>query len=248
MAHPTAFPDWTDIGGRAGVDAAVEDARVAVMSLRRHPANRTGWPRTAAVAAVRAARASAALAGAPLTLDLDAEVVTDPILAGALRIASATGSMTAIWPRSPLQVLARLHTLAAADLVPGEELGRPRSSQPWVAPRLARLAELVTVPPWPAPVQVAIVHGELLTMRPFGVGDGLVARAAARLTMIATGLDPTGLGVPEVAHLRSESRYLDLLQELSTGDSAAAAKWIQEVCRCLVNGAREGVSIADAAI
>jgi len=36
----------------------------------------------------------------------------------------------------------------------------------------------------PAPVLVAVVHGELLALAPFGSADGVVARAAARLTAI----------------------------------------------------------------
>jgi hypothetical protein len=243
MAHPS----WPDLLGSEEVTDAVEHARSAVTAMRRHPANRTGWPRTAAAASVRAARASAALDGAPLALDTDAETVTDPVLAGALRVAAALGSLTTIWPRAPLQVLARLHTLAAADLVAADELGRPRIAGQEVGPRLARLAELVTTSPWPAPVQVALVHGELLTLVPFGSGDGIVARAAARLTMVSTGLDPAGLGVPEVAHLRSGRLYLDVAAGLSTSPSGVS-DWIVEVCRCLEVGAREGVSIADSAI
>ena len=92
------------------------------------------------------------------------------------------------------------------------------------------------------------MHGELLSLAPFGHGDGVVARAAARLTMISTGLDPAGLGVPEVAHLRSGPRYLELAAGFSTGAEQAVVSWVDEVCRCLAVGAREGVSIADSAI
>jgi hypothetical protein len=232
----------------AKVNDAVEHARTAVTALRRHPANRTGWPKTAAAASIRAARASAALDGAPLALDLESETVSDPLLAGALRVAVALGSLTSVWPRAPLQVLARLHTLAAADLVPADQLGRPRTSDPTVGGGLARLANLVTTAPWPAPVQVALVHGELLTIAPFDHGNGVVARAAARLTMISTGLDPAGLSVPEVAHLRAESRYRDLATGFSTGAGEAVTEWVVEVCRCLIAGAREGVSIGDSAL
>jgi len=243
-----AYPSWPDVMGSAEVGDAVEQARAAVTALRRHPANRKGWPRTAAAASIRAARASAALDGAPLALDLESETVTDPTLAGALRVAAALGSLITVWPRAPLQALARLHTLAAADLVPASQLGRPRSTGPAVGMGLARLADLITTAPWPAPVQVALVHGELLTMAPFGDGDGVVARAAARLTMMSTGLDPAGLGVPEVAHLRSESRYRDLANGFSIGAENAVVGWIVEVCRCLTVGAREGGSISDSAM
>src|SRR6478609_10276771 len=109
MAHP-GLPD---LMGSAALNDAVENARSAITALRRHPSNRTGWPRTAAAASVRAARASAALDGAPLALDLDAASVADPVLAGALRVAAAIGSLSAVWARAPMQALAKLHTLAA---------------------------------------------------------------------------------------------------------------------------------------
>lgn len=228
--------------------SAVEQVRSAITALRRHPANRTGWPRTAAAASVRAARASAALDGAPLALDPEAEAVADPILAGAIRVAAGLGSLATVWTRAPLQALAKLHTLAAADLLPSAELGRPRSGDPDVARRLAGLAQVVTADRWPAPVQVALVHGELMAIQPFGSGNGVVARAAARLTMITSGLDPAGLGVPEVAHLRSGAHYPELVAGYRTGGPAQVSAWIAETCRCLVVGAREGVSIADSAV
>src|SRR5258707_928148 len=59
----------------------------------------------------------------------------------------------------------------------------------------------------PGAVLVAVVHGELLALSPFGTANGVVARAAARLTTIGTGLDPKGLIVPEVYFLRRSDQY-----------------------------------------
>jgi hypothetical protein len=230
------------------VTAAVEDVRSSITALRRHPANRTGWPGTSAIASMRAARASAALDGAPLTLDAGAGTVTDPVLAGSLRAAAAIGSMASVWLRSPLQVLARLHTLAAADLAPPDELGRPRSDGVGLAPSLIELAGVAISSPWPAPVQVALVHGRLLTLRPFDDANGVVARAAARLTMVAGGLDPAGLGVPEVALLRHRSSYETAAAAFADGQPESVTRWVLAVCGWLVAGAREGQSIADAAV
>ena len=66
--------------GLPGVEDAVRRAREAVVALHRHPVNRTGWAASAAEAALRAARASAALDGAELAR-ADG-VVSDPVLAG----------------------------------------------------------------------------------------------------------------------------------------------------------------------
>jgi hypothetical protein len=259
---PSAPPErWSAAGGYrllvtdpllplltlTGVEDAVTAARAAVDEVHRHPANRRGWATTAAEASVRAARASAAVDGADVTIPAGGQV-SDPVLAGALRVAESTGSLLATWQRAPLQALARLHVLAAADLGPTQdELGRPRPG-PGLADRLDLLAELVTGgTEVPAPVLAAVVHGELLGLAPFAQANGVVARAAARLVLIGTGLDPKGLVVPEVAYLRRGERYPAAAQAFANGGGAGLAEWLTFCCTALVDGAREAISIADAA-
>ena len=236
---------WPDLTQLPGVAAAVGAARTAIEEVHRHPSNRRGWPRTSAAASIRAARASAVLDGGSGELDPEAESITDPVLAGSLRVAASIGTLVPVWERAPLQALARLHTLAAADLVDGDLLGRPLADRPELSGRLAALADLVLAAPWPAPVQIAVVHGELLDLRPFGSADGVVARGAARLAMISSGLDPHGLTTPEVGHLRVGSAYPR--SAAGYGDGSDVPGWIVAVCGALVAGAREGASIADAA-
>jgi len=256
----TSLPD---LAALPGVPAAIEAARAAVTALRGHPALRRHRGRIAGAAAVRAARASAALDGAPLALggaplaldgndgDTVAGAVRDPRLAGALRATASLVDLVPVWQRAPLQALARLHVLAAADLVgpdvvASDLLGRPRPD-PVIGPRLAALADVITAAPWPAPVVMAVVQGELLALRPFGSADGVVARAAGRLAMMSSGLDPDGLGVPEVAYLRSGHGYRVAAQGFAAGETGAVTAWLLLVCDALVAGAREGGSIADAA-
>jgi hypothetical protein len=226
-----------------GVEAAVARARDAVTAVHRHPANRRRWPAVAAEASVRAARASAALDGGSTTLPSDGSV-HDPVLAGALRVAEALGGLLNTWQRAPLQALARLHVLAAADLLPETRLGRPASSLE-VTARLDALAQLITGGSQvAAPVLVAVVHGELLALAPFTLGNGVVARAAARLTVVSSGLDPKGLVVPEVAHLRREREYQAAGAGFATGGTEAVGRWIVHCCAALTAGAREALSIA----
>ena len=253
-----------------GVAEAVDSARASIAAVRRLPANRRGWPRTAAAAGIRAARASAMLDGGSAVVAMSGDtvmgtaidtvpdtgadadpgsadgIVTDAILAGALRVSAAVGELASVWQRAPLQALARLHTLAAADMVTPERLGRPRP-EPGVAARLAVLAEAVSTAPWSAPVLVAVVHGELLALQPFDDANGVVARAAARLAMVATGLDPQALTVPEVGYLRAGQRYRTVAKGFATGAPAAVAEWIRLVGTALQAGAREARSIATAA-
>src|ERR1700751_2843609 len=178
-----------------GVAAASDQARDALGRAHRHRANLRRWPVTAAEASLRAARASAVLDGG-LKLDekLDVSATSDPVFAGALRVAQALeGGETAlvgVWQRAPLQALARLHMLAAADQVDEDQLGRPRADAD-VAPRLELLAKIVTGGSGaPGPVIAAGAHGELLTLEPFGSADGVVARAVSRLGYITNPVFP----------------------------------------------------------
>jgi hypothetical protein len=230
-----------------GVDDAVAAAREAVDAVHGHPANRRGWPATAAEASVRAARASAALDGGDAEIPASGEV-KEPHLAGALRIAESIGPLLPVWQRAPMQALARLHVLAAADLADDESLGRPRGVRA-VSRRLDILAELVAGgTSVPGPVLTAIVHGELLALAPFGTADGVVARAAARVTMIATGLDPKGLIVPEVFYLRRSDRYREALAAFRKGGADGLTEWLLFSCEAIEAGAREATSIAEAAL
>jgi hypothetical protein len=227
-----------------GVAAAIAGVRDALAGVHNHPVNRRGWPATAAEASLRAARASAALDGA--TLDRATDVVTDPVLAGAVRAAEESGRLLGAWRTSPLQALARLHVVAAADLTSDTRLGRPRADAE-VTHRLALLAGLLTGgTAAPGPVLVAVVHGELLALAPFGSADGVVARVAARLTAVATGLDPKSLAVPEVGHLRREREYRAAAAAFAGGTPDGVAAWLRHCCAQWEAGAREARSIADA--
>lgn len=249
MAVTSAADPLAPLAALPGISEAVREARDALVSVHNHPVNRRGWPRSAAEAGLRAARASAALDGAPLEPS-PSGVVTDPVLAGAIRVAEELGRLLPVWRSAPLQALARMHVLVAADLVPSDrhtvELGRPRPD-PEVSERLTLLARLVTGGTRvAAPVLVAVVHGELLTLAPFGTADGVIARAAARLTAIATGLDPKGLAVPEVGHLRRAGEYRDRAAGFAAGTPEGLRGWLLHCCEQWTVGAREAQSIADA--
>jgi hypothetical protein len=232
-----------------GVAAASAEAREALGRAHRHRTNLRGWPTTAAEAALRAARASSVLDGG--SLHLPQSGAPDPVLAGALRVAEAleggATSLVGVWQRAPLQALARLHALAAADLTDDEHLGRPRAGGD-VGRRLELLAEIITGGTRvPAAVVAAVTHGELLTLAPFGTADGVVARAVSRLVTIGSGLDPHGLGVPEVYWMRHSGDYRAAAGGFASGTPDGLATWILLSCRGLHAGAREALQIAQAA-
>ncbi|MEH3141458.1 MAG: oxidoreductase [Mycobacterium kyogaense] len=237
-----------------GVAEAGEEAREALGRAHRHRTNLRGWPGTAAEAALRAARASSVLDGGPLHFaapDSGTGTDKDPVLAGALRVAEALeggqGSLIGVWRRAPLQVIARLHSLAAADLVDADALGRPRT-EPDIGRRLELLADLATGGTRvPATVLAAVAHGELLTLAPFGSADGVVARGVSRLITIASGLDPHGLGVPEMHWMRRSGDYTAAARGFASGTPSGLAAWLVLSNEALHAGAREALSIAASA-
>lgn len=209
--------------------------------------------------------------GQPVTVasrDLRQSALVD----GAVRLHADLGSFLPSWSRSPKQALARLHVLAAADLgLPADDLGRPRppaasyddplelgpAPDPLeVSARLDGLSRLLLAPTTaPAVVVAAVVHGELLALRPFGTADGLVARAAARLVLVDRGLDPKAVSAPEVGHaeldaagLRSSHghAYAGAVRGYISGGPAGVAAWVVHCAQAVALGAREGLAVCEA--
>ncbi len=222
-----------------GVGAAAAQARSSVDALLRHPAMRRDAGRVAALSALRGAQASAALDGG------DPDAVDDPVLQGALRVTAAVPELAQVWGRSPRQALARLHMLAARDLVAGaDQLGRPRESADAV--RLDQLLRLATAPTaTPGVVVAALVHGELLALRTFGVADGVVARAAERVVLVALGVDTKAVSVPEAGHLALERAYEALAQAYAGGAPEGVGAWIRQCADAYARGAEVGLTLAE---
>lgn len=208
--------------------------------------------------AVRGARDSAALDGAEITMEaLRGRLDDSPLgraVAAAVAVTADLPAQVDTWQRAPLQVLAHLHVIAARSFASDSELGRPRTSDDVidplhigvvppvaeVSPRLASLADLITTPSdAPAIVQAAVVHGELLTLRPFAWGSGLIARAGVRLVLASRGVDPDLMTAPEAGMLSLGRRsYVDGLRDYMSGDPAAMARWIEWNAGAIGFGAR----------
>ncbi|WP_203938962.1 oxidoreductase [Spirilliplanes yamanashiensis] len=233
----------------ADVAPALAAARAAVDATQRHRALRKQGGPLAAEAGLRAAVASAALEGHAFDPEeVRAGTVTDPVVQGALRVAGAVGSLTELWERAPRQVLAKLHVLAARGVVPDDALGRPTAG-PAVAARLDGLAALVaggtTVPPL---LLAAVVHGELLTLKPFAGPVGVVARAAARLTLVGRGLDPRGIIAVEAGHLARQPEYVGAAGAFATGTPDGLRSWLRHCAAAVGEGAAETARLADSLV
>lgn len=261
-----------------GVPEAVEEAREACTRLRWHRALRRQWAVVRAEADVRAAWAGLAADGVRVPLDLVRDVArgaAEPpsgpaggAVLGALRVQAEVSRMMAApgaagpaAPPVPLaQLLARLHAVLGTDAP-----GRPRET---VAPqdltglgaapegtelahRLRGVAELVAqpLPPGaPALVRAAVVHGELLVLRPFDAGNGAVARAVLRHLLTRDGVEPVGVVVPETAWTAQPMLHLSRAAGFATGQPGAVGAWLVHCAEAVVAGARDASEVADAVL
>lgn len=227
---------FAEVARLSGVGGAAAHARDAIDALLRHPAMRRAAARVAAESAVRGARASAELAGAV------ADDTGDPIVQGALRATAEVPSLAKVWGGAPRQALARLHVLAGSGLAAEPDLGRPRTDADHERlDQLLRLAVAGTAAP--AVVVAALVHGELAAIRPFGVADGVTARACERVVLVARGVDTKAASAPEVGH--RAAGYARLLEAYATGTPDGVAAWVRHCCEAYARGAEEGLAICD---
>lgn len=99
----------------------------------------------------------------------------------------------------------------------------------------------------PALVTAAVVHGELLALRPFGSYNGLVARAAERIVLINSGLDPKAICPAEVGHAeQGRAAYLAAFEGYVSGTPEGMAAWIAHCGRAVELGVRESTAVCEA--
>jgi hypothetical protein len=226
-----------------GVPSALAAARDGVDALLIDRGLRQTSPHLTTESLLRGAVASAQLAGSPCTLDGVRAGRYDEV---ANRAARLNGQLLALVPvigRSPLQALARMHALAAPPGSP-ETIGRPRDA-PGMAPRLQALAALLAAPTAaPALAVAAVAHAELATLRPFASANGLVARALERLLLVARGVDPASLLMPECGHRENEEAYRRALAGYAGGEAEGRRRWLLHAAAAVSGAAAAGALVA----
>ncbi|MFI5632188.1 oxidoreductase [Streptomyces sp. NPDC051664] len=266
----TTAPDpLATLGALPGVADAVDSVRKAVDRVYGHRVMRRRSNEVTAEAALRGARGSAALSGADWNLE-EVRRRTDfsgddesQVIGAALRLTAEAGQLLSIWRQSPLRVLARLHLVAAGGAAPDDAVGRPRlAGEPVdeplieaplpdadeVAGRLEGLSGLILAgSAAPALVTAAVVHGELLALRPFGSYNGLVARTAERIVLIGSGLDPKSICPAEVGHAeQGRAAYVAAFEGYLSGTPEGMAAWIAHCGRAVELGVRESTAVCEA--
>ena len=176
----------------------------------------------------------------------------DAVVRGALRATLAAFDLARGLDRAPAQVVARLHTLAAADLVGladqsgpvgGGSLGRPAVSAAGRVQGLVRLLAGGTHAP--GLVLAALAEAELTVTGAFTPSGGVVARALARTVVVASGLDPHGVVVPERHGLTDRPGREAALAGYATGDVDGVEAWVLWWAEAVVTGAGHGRRVAE---
>lgn len=219
-----------------GVASAYAATRDGIDVMLRDRGLRRTTPETTAESLLVGAHASAVLEGSTSTLAEVRETAGDEIAAASVRLSAELLALSPVLKATPLQALARLHAIVAAGAVADDELGRPRS--PEAAARLRGLATVLTDPTAaPALVVAAVVHADLATAAPFASHNGLVARAAERLILVARGVDEKSLVVPEAGHLALRPQYESNLHGYATGGRAGVHAWLLYAAEAYAAGA-----------
>ncbi|WP_155368982.1 Fic family protein [Catellatospora vulcania] len=230
----------------ADVESAVNGARAAVDGAYKHRSLRRQGGAVAAEISLRCAVASAALEGHRYELsDVRGGTVLDAVLQGALRVAEALPGLHQHWHGAPRQVLAKLHLLAGTGVLPDAALGKPVADS---AARLDTLLEIVSGQLGNPLVRAAVVHGELLAIAPFPGVNGIVARAAARLTLVGSGFDPRGLVALELAQLAREPEYIGAAGAFATGTPDGLRSWLRHYAVAVEQGCAEIAVVGDAVL
>ena len=175
------------------------------------------------------------------------------VLAASLAVTAEAPSMSEIWPNAPLQVITGLHTLVAKEFVDVQELARPRLTQKADDPlhigslpqhqeipgALMRLSQQCSTTRVPAVLEAGYVHGEIMRLRPFTWGSGLVARATVRTVLSARSVDPSNFSIPENGMFEStRTAYVTAIRDFSTGTQAGIESYFEWFSASLGLGAK----------
>lgn len=220
-----------------GVPSAFASSRDGVDALLRDRGLRKTSPELTGESLLRGAWASAVLEGSTSSMDDVRSGTADEIAAAAVRVSTELLSLVPVLKRSPLQAFARIHALAGLGSVPAEELGRPRSAE--AAAGLQTLSARLLAPTTaPAMLVAAIVHADLATATPFASHNGIVARAAERLVLVARGVDEKSLLVPEEGHRFFRAEYESNLRAYAhAGGVSGVHSWLLYAAEAYAKGA-----------
>lgn len=124
---------------------------------------------------------------------------------------------------------------------PGPNLGGQELRE-----RLEQIVALIDTPNLPALVRVALVHAEMLTVRPFALANGALGRLLVRHLSVRDGLDPTGVSVSDYYAGRVPAAYAEAAQAYTSASLEGVVAWIIWQAEALLEGMRQGSELSRA--
>ncbi|MBS6933795.1 MAG: Fic family protein [Actinomyces graevenitzii] len=124
---------------------------------------------------------------------------------------------------------------------PGPNLGGQELRE-----RLEQIVALIDTPNLPALVRVALVHAEMLTVRPFALANGALGRLLVRHLSVRDGLDPTGVIVSDYYAGRVPGAYAEAAQAYASASLEGVVAWIIWQAEALLEGMRQGSELSRA--
>lgn len=124
---------------------------------------------------------------------------------------------------------------------PGPNLGGQELRE-----RLEQIVALIDTPNLPALVRVALVHAEMLTVRPFALANGALGRLLVRHLSVRDGLDPTGVSVSDYYAGRVPAAYAEAAQAYVSASLEGVVAWIIWQAEALLEGMRQGSELSRA--
>ena len=124
---------------------------------------------------------------------------------------------------------------------PGPNLGGQELRE-----RLEQIVALIDAPNLPALVRVALVHAEMLTVRPFALANGALGRLLVRHLSVRDGLDPTGVSVSDYYAGRVPGAYAEAAQAYASASLEGVVAWIIWQAEALLEGMRQGSELSRA--
>ena len=204
--------------GLEGVPSAFAATRDGIDVMLRDRGLRRTSPEQTAESLLRGAHASAVLEGSASSLE-EVRAGHGDEVAPARRAGQHRAALAGAGDRAAR----RCRRSPGCTSLAGGHPGQPR-----LAPRAPSGCSRCRRRCWrrrrPALIVAALVHAELATAAPFASHDGIVARAAERLVMVARGVDPASLVVPEAGHLALRAAYESNLRGYRDGGAAGCTR------------------------
>jgi hypothetical protein len=219
-----------------GIPSTYAATRDGIDSMLRDRGLRRSTPDDTARALLLGAAATASLEGSVHDVSDLAAGGGDDLARSAVRLSTELLGLLPVWSHSPVQALARIHAIAAAGSVDDADLGRPVN--PAGVARLTALAAMLGEPTKaPGLTVAALVHAEIVAAGAFATLNGVVGRAAERLVLVAKGVDPASVTVPEAGHAAEPDGYRSALAAYAGGEPTGVHQWLMYASQAFTRGA-----------